>query len=266
MPLLQFAAMPSTVIAVRCFLFINLHLICFKPWTLVEAFAPPLLGIGSVLFPVRNSCITGISENLNSANKRTELQEVSDFFVDAFWTAKVGGGARTLSTFQRQQLEQSQSAEFNKRYGSSRRVSEMLIMRSNKNDNEIIACAGVEVDRIPTNGSLKSPTGTISAPLMSNLAVSRNYRRRGLAEQMVRAVELRIRKEWGYEECFLYVEERNRAAVQLYQKLGYRKVWRDSDASTLLPTLSGDLRSAKTVIICMKKKLNGNLLEKWFTL
>jgi GNAT superfamily N-acetyltransferase len=238
----------------------------FRALPIVDTFTPPTFGIGSVLFPVRNSLVTGISDIVNTAEKRFELQEVSEFFVDAFWTAKVGGGARTLSSYQRQQLDQSQSAEFNKRYGSSRRVSEMLIMRSNKNDNEIIACAGVEVDRIPMNGSLKSPSETISAPLMSNLAVSRNYRRRGLAEKMVRAVEVRVRKEWGYQECFLYVEERNRAAFQLYQKLGYRKVWRDTDASTLLPTTSGDLRSAKTVIVCMKKKLDANLFERMFTL
>lgn len=239
---------------------------CLKTMPIADSFTPPQLGIASILFPVRDSLITGISDTSNAAEKRLELQEVSDFFVDAFWTAKVGGGARTLSPYQRQQLEQSQSAEFNKRYGSSRRVSEMLIMRSNKSVNEIIACAGVEVDRIPMNGSLKSPSEIISAPLMSNLAVSRSYRRRGLAEKMVQAVEVRVRKEWGYQECFLFVEERNRAAVQLYQKLGYRKVWRDADASTLLPTTSGDLRSAKTVILCMKKKLSATLFERMFTL
>ena len=74
--------------------------------------------------------VTGISDNMNNANKRIELQEVSDFFVDAFWTGKVGGGAKTLSKIQRQQLEQSQNAEFTKRYGNSRRISEMLLVRN----------------------------------------------------------------------------------------------------------------------------------------
>lgn len=242
------------------------------------AFSPPALGIGSVLFPVRNFQITGISE---SDNKRLDLQEASDFFVDAFWTAKVGGGARTLTTSQRRELEQSQTAEFTKRYGgsSSRRRAtnaELLVLRK-ADTAEIIACAGVEVDRIP-NGSLSaqsssswpsspsSSSGTLTepAPLMSNLAVSRQFRRRGLAEQMVRAVETVVRKEWGYSECYLYVEERNRAAVQLYEKLGYRKLWRDDGANTLLPTPSGDLRAAKTVIVCMKKNLDDNLFQRLF--
>jgi GNAT superfamily N-acetyltransferase len=227
----------------------------------VCSFVPPTLGIGSILFPVRNSGIIGISDNIN---KRIEIQEVSEFFVDSFWTSKVGGGARTLDKFQRQQLEQSQRAEFTKRYGNSRKISEMLLVRSSSNDNEIMACVGVEVDKIPTSGTIRSPITTISAPLMSNLAVSRKYRRRGLAEQMVRSVEDVVRKQWGYDECYLYVEERNRPAVQLYQKLGYRNVWRDTTASTLLPTQSGDLQITPTVIICMRKKLGENLFQRLF--
>lgn len=236
-----------------------------------SAFVPSIYGIGSVLFPVRSSVITGISE---SVNKRQDLQEASDFFVDAFWTAKVGGGARTLSTSQRRQLEQSQTAEFTKRYGSGsklrQRTAELLVLRKVNNNSDdddatkIIACAGVEVDRIP-NGALKALSGsstTTYAPLMSNLAVSRQYRRRGLAEQMVGAVETMVRNEWGYTECYLYVEERNRAAVQLYEKLGYRKLWRDDSARTLLPTASGDLHEAGTVILCMKKNLADNFFQR----
>ena len=235
---------------------------------------PSTYGIGSLIFPIRKTLVTGISDNTNNANKRIELQEVSDFFVDAFWTGKVGGGAKTLSKLQRQQLEQSQNAEFTKRYGNSRRISELLLVRSNSNSNsnsnnnidEIMACVGVEVDKIPTSGTIRNPLTTESAPLMSNLAVSKKYRRRGLAEQLVRSVETMVRKEWGYNECYLYVEERNRPAIQLYSKLGYRNVWRDTTAMTLLPTTSGDLQSTSTVIVCMKKKLynDGNIFQRLF--
>ena len=226
---------------------------------------PSTFGIGSLLFPVRKTLVTGISDNMNNANKRIELQEVSDFFVDAFWTGKVGGGAKTLRKIQRQQLEQSQNAEFTKRYGNSRRISEMLLVRNTNSksatgssNNEIMACVGVEVDKIPMSGTIRNPITTQLAPLMSNLAVSKQYRRRGLAEQLVRSVEVMVRKEWGYNECYLYVEERNRPAIQLYTKLGYRNVWRDATATTLLPTTSGDLQSTSTVIVCMKKKLYNN--------
>jgi predicted N-acetyltransferase YhbS len=227
---------------------------------------PSTYGIGSLFFPIRKSVVTGISDNLNNANKRMELQEVSDFFVDAFWTGKVGGGAKTLSNVQRRQLEQSQNAEFTRRYGNSRRISEMLLVR-NSNNNEIMACVGVELDKIPTSGTIRDPITTQLVPLMSNLAVSKKYRRRGLAERLVRSVEVMVRKEWGYNECYLYVEERNRPAVKLYSKLGYRNVWRDTTAKTLLPTTSGDLQSASTVIVCMKKTLYNdynNIFQRLF--
>jgi ribosomal protein S18 acetylase RimI-like enzyme len=215
-----------------------------------------------------------------------DIQDVSDFFVESFWKNKVGGGTRELTLSQRRQLEQSQTAEFQKRYGgrANIRESELLICRrrrqkqsppkksatitldnNNENPYEILGCVGVEVMRIP-NGSLLSYSEPYrrAAPLMSNLAVSRSYRRRGLAEDLVQAVETLVRKQWGYTECYLYVEERNRPAIQLYQKLGYRKLWRDDTAKTLLPTPGGSLESASTVIVCMKKDLNANFFQTLF--
>ena len=234
-------------------------LLCSYVTPPVSAFAPPSFGIGGLLFPVQSQT----ARMTESPNKRLDLQDVSDFFVESFWTAKVGGGARELSDRQRRQLYSQQNAEFNKRYGG-RKLAEMIMLRNKKKDETIIACVGVEVDRIP-EGSLKGPVmNNKQAPLMSNLAVSREYRRRGLAEQLVAAVETMVRKEWGYDECYLYVEERNRSAIQLYRKLGYRKIWRDDTARTLLPTSDGALEAASTVIVCMKKNLNDNFIQRLF--
>jgi ribosomal protein S18 acetylase RimI-like enzyme len=254
------------------------------------AFAPPSLGLGGLLFPVRGKEIFPISQ---SKNQRVDIPDVSYFFVESFWKNKVGGGTRELTQSQRRQLEQSQTAEFQKRYGSKSytRQAELLICRrrlpkprppkksataaattqlnfnqnNSDNPNEILGCVGVEVERIP-NGSLLSYAEPYrrAAPLMSNLAVSRSYRRRGLAEELVQAVETLVRKQWGYTECYLYVEERNRPAIRLYQKLGYRKLWRDDTAKTLLPTPGGSLESASTVIVCMKKDLNANFFQTLF--
>ena len=207
---------------------------------------PPVLGIGA-LFPVTNIQIKAVSE---ASSKRTCIQETADFFVDAFWTAKVGGGTSQLSRTQQQSLQQSQAAEFTKRYGGKGRVAELFVC---KQKDKVIACAGVEVDRIP-DGSLKGPIVT-RAPLMSNLAVSRQYRKRGLAVQLVKQVEQHVQQEWGYDECYLYVEQRNRAAIKLYQKLGYKQLWTDSNAKTLLPTSDGRLDSTTTTLVCMRKDL-----------
>ena len=144
--------------------------------------------------------------------------------------------------------------------------------------SKITGCAGVEVDTVATfaegseprnGGSLwaqltgknipAKPTGRWEtkmkyAPLMSNLVVSRQYRRQGIAEKLVQDVE-DLCQEWGYDECYLYVEQRNAPAVKLYQKLGYKTLWQDDKAKTLIPTKKGELESAGTVIICMKKEL-----------
>lgn len=204
-------------------------------------FTAPTFGIGALLFPLRNLEIVTLT--------RQELDDISDFFVDAFWTGKVGGGTRDLTKSQRRQLLQSQTAEFNSRYCNRNPSSALLVGYSGE---IIVACAGVEVEKIPEE-SLKGRI-RCRAPLMSNLVVSRSFRKRGIAEKMVVAIE-DFTRDNGWNECYLYVEERNQAAVQLYKKLGYKSEWRDSDAKTLLPGSDGTLRQSDTVIICMKKDL-----------
>lgn len=191
----------------------------------------------------------------------TALSEASQFFVDAFWTNKIGGGAKQLSPTQRQALLQTQQFEFRKRYYSTtasssyrNREAELILCRSKLgSDNPIVGCVGLEVDRIPSN-RLNGMT-LKRAPLMSNVAVSPKFRRRGVAKLLVQAAEDLARVEWGYDEMYLYVEQRNIPAVRLYQKMGYQRFWQDNTATTLLPTSKGTLSSEPTTILCMKKKL-----------
>jgi ribosomal-protein-alanine N-acetyltransferase len=49
------------------------------------------------------------------------------------------------------------------------------------------------------------------------------YRRKGIAQKLLSEIEL-ILKEKGVKECRLEVREDNQSALNLYQKLGYRKV------------------------------------------
>jgi len=251
----------ETLIPSCCLLVLLLRLSPQQPHLLVRAFQAPTLGIGAVLFPVRGKVIKGVSVE---DNWRSALDDASVFFVDAFWTGKSGGGTKVLTSRQKRSLLQSQYAEFNKRYGggvsrrSSAKQAELLICRNPK--GEVVGVAGVEVDSIPS-GSLKGPIEK-KAPLMSNLAVSRKYRRRGLAEALVEAVEKQC-QDWGFNDCYLYVEKTNPAAVNLYQKLGYRKVWQDGTARTLLPDSTGSLGTQPTVIVCMKKELG---LPFWKTI
>jgi ribosomal-protein-alanine acetyltransferase len=49
------------------------------------------------------------------------------------------------------------------------------------------------------------------------------YRRKGIAQKLLREVEITLR-ERGIKECRLEVREDNVAALSLYQKLGYKKL------------------------------------------
>ena len=125
---------------------------------------------------------------------------------------------------------------------------------------ELTGCAGIEVSQIPDKSltSLKTQSG----PLMSNLAVGREFRRKGIAEKLVKEAERLVRYEWGYDDCYLYVEERNKAAVKLYRKMGYKKMWVDKEATTLLPSTNGKLQNSSTNIVCMRKRLDLGLIGR----
>jgi len=153
---------------------------------------PPTFGLGAILFRPKNLVIR---PNLGQDE---ELIDAAKFFTDAFWTGKIGGATK-LNERQLKSLSNSQIAEFRKRYGgkvvmkSQDRRSELVICK-NSMSNEIYGCAGIEVSDIKTpNGK-----GTrFSAPLMSNLAVGRQFRRKGIAELLVKATEDLALKEWG---------------------------------------------------------------------
>lgn len=176
--------------------------------------------------------------------------------VAFFRTGKIGG-AKELTERQRRSVYGSQLVEFRRRYGTKMsnqdRRSELLLCENSK--GELMGVAALEVEKIPES-SLKSTRTLTRAPLMSNVAVSRKFRRRGIAEELVKQVEMMSRNQWGYNECYLYVEERNTPAIRLYQKLGYRKLWVDKTATTLVPTQMGGMQNVPTTIVCMRKQLN----------
>lgn len=221
----------------------------------VVAFAPPPFGLGSLLFQPKGLV------TIPTKGDQQKLRDASDFFVDAFWVGKGGGGPKELNERQRRSLTSTQYMEFRSRYsGAQRGQSELIVCQLP--DGEIIGCAGIEITPIP-DGNLKADSKK-RAPLMSNLAVSRNFRRKGIGELLVKEAERVARLEWGATDCYLYVERRNVAAVKLYKKLGYQQQWVDTDAKTLIPTANGSLQNEPTEIVCMRKRLNGGILGQFW--
>lgn len=60
-----------------------------------------------------------------------------------------------------------------------------------------------------------------SMPYVANLAVSKEYRRQGIARQLLVKCE-QIAQEWGFKQLTLHVLEDNMAAQELYFSHGYR--------------------------------------------
>jgi len=115
-------------------------------------------------------------------------------------TAKIGGGAKQLSERQRKSLYSSQVLEFKRRYGKKLgdRRAEMILCENN--NRELMGVAAVEVEKIPEK-SLTSLSKK-RAPLMSNVAVSKKWRRRGIAEILVKEIERMVQLEWGYDDIY----------------------------------------------------------------
>jgi|ERR1712071_726544 len=223
----------------------------------------PVMGIGAVLFRPKGLTVKP------SMGEDKLLVEAGTFFTKAFWTSKLTGGANELTTGQLISLERQQIQEFRRRYTASRNNyvaadsrSELLIC-TNSND-ELMGCAGIEIDAIqkPSEAPYADIYNQLRAPLMSNLAVGRDFRRRGVAEELVQNAEDLARKEWGFDECYLYVEKSNKPAIKLYQKLGYKKIWEDKKAKTMIPTSGGKLKSAPTTIVCMRKNFKLGVLGR----
>lgn len=83
-------------------------------------------------------------------------------------------------------------------------------------DSESIIVGTIEV-------ALRSALWSTSPqyPYISNLAVAQNYRRLGIASQLLTACE-QAALDWGYQETQLHVLDRNESAKQLYCQNGYQ--------------------------------------------
>lgn len=82
---------------------------------------------------------------------------------------------------------------------------------------------GLEVIPLCADGLYGGDDGTMKprAVLSGELFVQPSFRRRGVAQRLLREAENRVRM-WGMSELILMVKCKNKAARQLYEKMGYR--------------------------------------------
>ena len=74
--------------------------------------------------------------------------------------------------------------------------------------------------------------GAALRPVLSNLAVARAARRRGLGRELVAACERVARDEWASDALLLIVEAANEPARALYRGLGFEEAWCENSPAT----------------------------------
>ena len=175
-----------------------------------------------------------------------DFLDVSSVFLDSFWADKAG--AKELTAAQRRELRSGQLDDFRRRYALRRDTRRKATLFVAKDGATIIGCAGVELDGAADDANL--------IPVLSNVATAREGRRRGVATILIKEAEKRV-KEWGCTEMDLVVEESNKPARNLYSKLGYSVVSKDTASDTLVPTDDGRIAKQTTTTLTMRRDLNG---------
>lgn len=144
---------------------------------------------------------------------------------------------------------------------SQRMSGEAMLVTLDDDDGELIGCCAIEVCMLSPAALDMRRVGrgadvefdVCSRPLLSSLAVSSRFRKKGLGMALCREAEAWAKAE-GFDEILLKVEQDNRRARNLYRKLGYRDVAVDKQAERPVASCSG-LKFVPTVQVAMRKDL-----------
>lgn len=189
-----------------------------------------------------------------------ELVKIGRFFTDAFWASKLGG-TQKLEEEQREALSKQNIEEFRQRFGNKTiRYSEMIKCQD-ENTGEIVGCVGLEVSYVSLKNGFRTNR---PVPFMSHLAIGKEYRRKGIAKDLIIAAETMVHKQWGAKDCYLFVEEKNLPALALYRNAGYKTVAKDETETTKIPTSNGRMKIEDAVLLCMKKSFRNSFWETFF--
>eukprot|EP00438_Fugacium_kawagutii_P013902 Skav219741 [mRNA] locus=scaffold301:494917:495720:- [translate_table: standard] len=109
--------------------------------------------------------------------------------------------------------------------GSCERPELGLVLALRRGPEEPLV-ALVDLSLWPDDGRVRAPGASskpnvASKPYVLNLCVRPEFRRKGLARQLMAISERVIRDIWGDAEIYLHVEDDQLAANYLYENLGY---------------------------------------------
>ena len=231
------------------------------------------------------------SLTISPARGDAALDEAAGFFVDAFWAASTASASVELTAKGRAELVKKQRDDMEERYGElvgARRLKSSLLL-ARKEDGTIAGCIGLEIavlsmmDQVVVprnrgeamfkqeldemsgrerNQFRKMPLPELAmnllepgygvCPLLANLAVSAESRGSGLGRELCNRVE-DLAAEWGYGGIVLQVEEGNKAAVGLYESLGYEEIFCNEKWPALRSSPDGELTTEAVNLLAYSK-------------
>ena len=169
--------------------------------------------------------------------------------------------------FKRRVLTAATRDDLDSTYFGPGRRQESAIGRSllvcAEEDGRIVGACGLQVLILTPNGRGENQLRTRrdwqaakERPILANLVVSSDRRRRGLGRSLMAECEA-VACEWGFDEMLLKVEPGNADAVRLYRGCGYTEA---GELEAEKPRASGfglisRVEWEPTALLCMRKQL-----------
>ncbi|GMI53553.1 hypothetical protein ScalyP_jg5461 [Parmales sp. scaly parma] len=231
-----------------------------------------VISLFSGLFPVRSLHITKAAP--------ADFENLAQMFTKSFWLDKRNGSK--ISNSRARTLESQQLAEFKKRYTFQRmsillkaeipfkginnkptqpQVSTTTQLLLNTPDpspsnTQIIGCAAVDVQPLY---DFETEQKLPACAVLSNLAITKNFRGRGVAKSLVKSLEFQVQTILKQQFIYLKVDSTNKRAINLYKKSKYKEVWRERTTS-LCPVMyeGGEfiMDDVTTTVLVMRKELS----------
>jgi len=113
--------------------------------------------------------------------------------------------------------------DLNSRFDDQTPMYACLVATHPTNKSQAIASLEICMRYVPskTNRDFWLGRDTQQYPYIFNLAVHPQWRRRGVAKQLLHASE-QIVKQWGFSRLYMHVLEDNQPALRLYDGVGYK--------------------------------------------
>ena len=151
-------------------------------------------------------------------------------------------------------------------FGPGRRrestIGRSMLVCAEEEDGRIVGACGVQVLILTPDGRGEDELRTRAdwqhaqeRPLLANLVVASDRRRRGLGRSLMRECE-NIAREWSFDEMLLKVEVGNRDAIRLYRESGYTEVGLlEAERPRAFEFGLEFVRWEPTTLLCMRREL-----------